>query len=129
MKVKKILFAMFALVCVMAVSVSLVSCSSSDDEGTVTYNMGFDSVSYSGPDASFSDEIAMIDNTFKKELGVTTNQFTDYPGGDEALKTKCEKAGAILNSQADQIKGTYVYSVSKYSSKGSTTIYSWGNLK
>ena len=74
-------------------------------------------------------QVAMIDNTFKKELGVTTNQFTDYPGGDEALKTKCEKAGAILNSQADQIKGTYVYTVSKYSSKGSTTIYSWGNLK
>ena len=69
MKTKKILFAVFALVCVMAVSVSLASCSSSDDEGTVYYMMGFDSASYSGSDTSgMKEETALIENTSARGL-------------------------------------------------------------
>ena len=129
MKVKKNLFAIFALVCVMAVSVSLTSCSSSDDEGAVSYAMGFDSVSYGGPNGGLLEETSLIENTFKKELGVSSNEFQNYPGGDDVLKANCEKAGAILNSQSSQFIGTYVFSVNKYSGKGSSKIYTWGNLK
>ena len=128
MKTKKILFAVFALVCVMAVSVSLASCSSSDDEGTVYYMMGFDSASYSGIDISWmKEEWALIENTFMKELGVTTNTFENYPGGDDAVKSKCEQAATYLNTY--EFVGSYVFVVSRASGKGTSTIYSWGNLK
>ena len=126
---KKILFAMFALVCGIAMSVSLTSCSSSDDEETVSYAMGFDSVSYKGSDDGLSKETNLIENTFKKELGVSSNEFQNYPGGDAVLKTNCEKAGAILNSQADQFQGTSVFIVTKYSGKATTNIYTWANHK
>ena len=77
MKAKKILFAMFALVCVLAVSVSFSSCSKDD------------------------------------------------PGGDEKIKSNCDKAASQLNNMA--FEGSYTYVVTKFTSKGSSTVYSWTN--
>ena len=40
MKTKKILFALFAMVCVMAASVTLTACGSDDEETNVEYKLG-----------------------------------------------------------------------------------------
>ena len=118
MKVKKILFAMFALVCVMAVSVSLSSCSSSnDDESLLYYSLGFSKMNGNYTESAF------IDNTFKTALGVTTDEFTSYPGGDEKIKSNCATAASQLDNMA--FEGSYTYQVSKYTSKGISVVYSW----
>ena len=120
MKVKKILFALFALVCVLAVSVSFSSCSEDDDNETLLYyNLGFSKMNGNLTEAAY------IDDTFKAALGVTTDEFTSYPGGDEKIKTNCDKAASQLNGMA--FTGTYTYVVTKYTSKGISDIYSWTN--
>lgn len=120
MKVKKILFAMFALVCVMAVSVSFSSCSSSnDDETLLYYKLGFTKMN------GTLTEAALIDDVFKAALGVSSDEFTSYPGGDEKIKANCGKAASQLNGMA--FTGTYTYVVTKITSKGSSDIYSWTN--
>ncbi len=70
-------------------------------------------------------EPALIDDTFKAALGVTTDEFTSYPGGDEKIKTNCDKAASQLNGMA--FTGTYTYVVTKITSKGASDIYSWTN--
>lgn len=120
MKVKKILFTLFALVCVLAVSVSFSSCSKDDDNETLLYyRLGFSQMKGDFTEAAF------IDDTFKAALGVTTDEFTSYPGGDEKIKTNCDKAASQLNGMA--FTGTYTYVVTKYTSKGISDIYSWTN--
>ena len=108
---------MFALMCVMAVSVSLSSCSKDDNESLLYYRLAF--AKYNGSPS----ESAYIDDTFKAALGVTSDEFTSYPGGDEKIKANCDKAAAQLN--ATTFKGSYIYEVSKYTSKGISVIYSW----
>ena len=120
MKAKKILFGLFALVCVLAVSVSFSSCSKDDDDETLLYY----SLGFSQMDGNFT-EMAVIDDAFKEALGVTTDTFTSYPGGDEKIKSNCDKAASKLNKMA--FVGTYTYVVSKYTSKGISTVYSWTN--
>ena len=120
MKAKKILFAMFALVCVLAVSVSFSSCSKDDDNETLLYyGLGFSKM-----DGNFT-EMKVIDNTFKEALGVSTDEFTSYAGGDEKIKSNCDKAASKLNNMA--FVGKYTYVVTKFTSKGSSTVYSWTN--
>ena len=120
MKAKKILFALFALVCVLAVSVSFSSCSKDDDNETLLYyRLGFSKVNGNLTESAF------IDDTFKAALGVTTDEFTSYPGGDEKIKANCGKAASQLNGMA--FTGTYTYVVTKITSKGSSDIYSWTN--
>ena len=120
MKAKKILFAMFALVCVMAFSVSFSSCSNDDDnENLLYYSLGFSKMN-----GNFT-ESAYIDDAFKAALGVTTDEFTSYPGGDEKIKSNCAKAASQLDKMA--FEGSYTYVVSKITSKGSSVIYSWSN--
>lgn len=120
MKAKKILFAMSALVCVLAVSVSFSSCSKDDDNETLLYyNLGFSKMNGN------LTESALIDDTFKAALGVTTDEFTSYAGGDEKIKSNCDKAASQLNNMA--FEGSYTYVVTKFTSKGSSTVYSWTN--
>ena len=118
MKTKKILFALFAMVCVMAASVTLTACGSDDEETNVEYNLGFSSV-----DGDFT-EMTYIDNTFKSAIGVSTDTFT-YPAGEEKLKAACEQAAAQLANKA--FSGKYTYLVRKFSSKGVSTFYQWSN--
>ena len=132
MKTKKILFAVFTLVCVMAMSVSLSSCSkSSDDEGTVVYTMGFSQMEYSGVSSSgasltgMTEEMSKISSTFMNQLGVSSETFQNYPGGDDAVISKCNSAAAILNSES--FNGTYVYGVQRVSGKGQSTIFTWSS--
>ena len=120
MKTKKILFALFAMVCVMAASVSLTACGGDDDDETnVEYNLGFSSMK-----SSDLSEIADIDNTFKSAIGVSTDTFT-YPAGEEKLKAACEQAAAQLANKA--FSGEYTYLVRKFSSKGVSDFYKWSN--
>ena len=118
MKTKKILFALFAMVCVMAASVTLTACGSDDDETNVQYSLGF---SYT--DGTYN-EMTIIDDTFKSAIGVTSDSFT-YPAGEEKLKAACEQAAAQLANQA--FTGKYTYVVSKFSNKGVSTFYQWSN--
>ena len=118
MKTKKILFALFAMVCVMAASVTLTACGSDDEETNVEYNLGFSSV-----DGDFT-EMADIDNTFKSAIGVSTDTFT-YPAGEEKLKAACEQAAAQLANEA--FSGEYTYTVDKISSKGVSNFYKWSS--
>ena len=118
MKTKKILFALFAMVCVMAASVTLTACGSDDEETNVEYNLGFSSV-----DGDLT-EMAYIDNTFKSAIGVSTDTFT-YPAGEEKLKAACEQAAAQLANKA--FSGKYTYLVRKFSSKGVSNFYQWSN--
>jgi hypothetical protein len=120
MKAKKNLFAMFALVCAMVFSVSFSSCSKDDDDETLLYY----SLGFSQMDGNFT-EAAVIDDAFKEALGVTSDTFTSYPGGDEKIKSNCEKAASKLNKTA--FTGSYTYAVSKYTSKGISTVYTWTN--
>ena len=111
MKVKKMLFAMFALVCVMAVSVSLSSCSSSnDDESLLYYKLGFSKMNGTLTEAA---------------LGVSSDEFTSYPGGDEKIKSNCDKAASQLNEMT--LEGSYTYEVSKMTSKGVSAVYIWNS--
>ena len=120
MKVKKILFAMFALVCVMAVSVSFSSCSSSnDDETLLYYKLGFTKMN------GTLTEAALIDDVFKAALGVSSDEFTSYPGGDEKIKSNCDKAASQLNEMT--LEGSYTYEVSKITSKGVSAVYIWNS--
>ena len=119
MKTKKILFALFAMVCVMAASVTLTACGSDDEETNVEYKLGFSSVKSSDP-----SEIAVIDNTFKSAIGVSTDTFT-YPAGEEKLKAACEQAAAQLANKA--FSGEYTYTVDKISSKGISNFYKWSS--
>ena len=118
MKTKKILFALFAMVCVMAASVTLTACGSDDEETNVEYNLGFSSV-----DGDLT-EMAYIDDTFKSAIGVSTDTFT-YPAGEEKLKAACEQAAAQLANKA--FSGKYTYLVRKFSSKGVSNFYQWSN--
>ena len=118
MKTKKILFALFAMVCVMAASVTLTACGSDDEETNVEYNLGFSSV-----DGDLT-EMTYIDNTFKSAIGVSTDTFT-YPAGEEKLKAACEQAAAQLANKA--FSGEYTYLVRKFSSKGVSNFYQWSN--
>ena len=119
MKTKKILFALFAMVCVMAASVTLTACGSDDEETNVKYNLGFTSV-----ETSDFTEMADIDNTFKSAIGVNEDTFP-YPAGEEKLKAACEQAAAQLANKA--FSGKYTYLVRKFSSKGVSTFYQWSN--
>ena len=119
MKTKKILFALFAMVCVMAASVTLTACGGDDDDETnVEYNLGF---SYMSGDLS---EMTYIDNTFKSAIGVSEDTFT-YPAGEEKLKAACEQAAKQLDNKA--FSGKYTYDVRKFSNKGVSTFYQWSN--
>ena len=118
MKTKKILFALFAMVCVMAASVTLTACGSDDEETNVEYNLGFSWV-----DGDFT-EMTYIDNTFKSAIGVNEDTFP-YPAGEEKLKAACEQAAAQLANKA--FSGKYTYLVRKFSSKGVSTFYQWSN--
>ena len=119
MKTKKILFALFAMVCVMAASVTLTACGSDDEETNVEYSLSFSSMK-----TSDITEMTYIDNTFKSAIGVSTDTFT-YPAGEEKLKAACEQAAAQLANRA--FSGEYTYVVSKFSSKGASTFYQWSN--
>lgn len=120
MKVKKMLFAMFALVCVMAVSVSFSSCSSSnDDETLLNYKLGFTKMNGNPTEA------ALIDAAFKTALGVSSDEFKTYPGGDEKIKSNCDKAASQLNEMT--FEGSYTYEVSKMTSKGVSAVYTWNS--
>ena len=123
MKTKKILFAVFALLCVMAVSVSLSSCSSSDDEGDVIYSKGITSMSSSSP--SVLEEMSLITSTFNTSLGVSEDTFRNYPGGDEAVISKCNSAAATLDTHT--FAGSYTYTVQRVSGKGTSTIFTWNS--
>ena len=123
MKTKKILFAVFALLCVMAVSVSLSSCSSSDDEGDVIYSKGITSMSSSS--SSVLEEMSLITTTFNTSLGVSEDTFRNYPGGDEAVISKCNSAAATLDNYA--FAGSYTYTVQRVSGKGTSTIFTWNS--
>ena len=118
MKTKKILFALFAMVCVMAASVTLTACGSDDEETNVEYNLGF---SYMSGDLA---EMTYIDNTYKSAIGVSEDTFT-YPAGEEKLKAACEQAAAQLANKA--FSGEYTYAVRKFSNKGVSTFYQWSN--
>ncbi len=120
MKVKKMLFAMFALVCVMAVSVSFSSCSSSDDDETLLYyKLGFTKMNGNPTEAS------LIDDAFKAALGVSSDEFKTYPGGDEKIKSNCDKAASQLKEMT--FEGSYTYEVSKMTSKGVSAVYTWNS--
>ena len=123
MKTKKILFAVFTLVCVMAVSVSLSSCSKSDDEGDVIYSKGITSMSSSS--LSSLEEMNLIITTFNTSLGVSDDTFKNYPGGDEAVISKCNSAAASLDNRA--FEGSYTYTVQRTSGKGTSTIFTWSS--
>ena len=120
MKTKKILFALFAMVCMMAVSVTLTACGSDDDETTIEYSLGFSSMN-----GDFT-ESAIIDDTFKAAIGVTTDTFT-YPAGEDKLRTACEQAARQLDNRA--FTGEYTYVVSKFTNKGKSDFYKWSNKK
>lgn len=119
MKTKKIIFALFAMVCVMAASVTLTACGSDDEETNVQYSLGFSSMK-----TSDLTEMTYIDDTFKSAIGVSTSPFT-YTAGEEKLKAACEQAAAQLANKA--FSGEYTYVVSKFSSKGASTFYQWSN--
>ena len=122
MKTKKILFAVFTLVCVMAMSVSLSSCSKSDDEGDVIYSKGITSMQ-SG--ANVLEEMSLITSTFNTSLGVSEDTFRNYPGGDDAVISKCNSAAASLDNYA--FTGSYTYTVHRTSGKGTSTIFTWNS--
>ena len=118
MKNMKYMSLLLALMCVF--TLVLTSCGSDDDETTIEYSLGFSSMN-----GDFT-ESAIIDDTFKAAIGVTTDTFT-YPAGEDKLRTACEQAARQLDNRA--FTGEYTYVVSKFTNKGKSDFYKWSNKK
>lgn len=121
----KFFSALFAMITIAAMSVTLTSCSDDDEpNGTILYAMGFGEFNVSGMDADFDlSDLTTIEDAFKSALGVNDNTFSMTGKAkecDEKVKQACDQAVKSLEGTA--WKGRYVYVVTNVNT--SSMVYS-----
>lgn len=111
---KSFIFKSMLMIALMCMPFMMASCSDDDDEvTTVTYSMGFNSMS-----TSDTSEMYVIESAYQKALGVSSNNFTmsgSISECDNKVKSACKSAESTLKSQS--IKGSYQFVVTNYTSQ------------
>lgn len=102
--------------CILTITMTIVSCSDDDEKTDVWYALGFTEINTSSPDAF--REMSEIEAAYKKVLGITEEPFSKFgtiEECDQQVLNACQQAENALKDQ--KRKGTYVFEITNANSE------------
>ena len=96
--------------CILTITMTIVSCSDDDEKTDVWYALGFTEINTSSPDAL--REMSEIEAAYKKALGITEVPFSKFgtiEECDQQVLNACQQAENALKDK--KWKGTYVFEI------------------
>ena len=102
--------------CILAITMTVVSCSDDDEKTNVWYALGFTEINTSSPDAL--REMGEIEAAYKKALGITESPFSKFGTVEECnqqVLNACQQAENALKEKS--WKGTYVFEITNANSE------------
>lgn len=103
--------------CILAITMTVVSCSDDDEKTNVWYALGFTEINTSSPDAL--REMGEIEAAYKKALGITESPFSKFGTVEECNQQVLERlASKAENALKEKSwKGTYVFEITNANSE------------
>ena len=86
--------------CILAITMTVVSCSDDDEKTNVWYALGFTEINTSSPDAL--REMGEIEAAYKKALGITESPFSKFGTVEECnqqVLNACQQAENALKEK------------------------------
>lgn len=102
--------------CILTITMTIVSCSDDDEKTDVWYALGFTEINTSSPDAL--REMSEIEAAYKKALGITEVPFSKFgtiEEYDQQVLNACQQAENALKDK--KWKGTYVFEITNANSE------------
>ncbi len=102
--------------CILTITMTIVSCSDDDEKTDVWYALGFTEINTSSPDAL--REMSEIEAAYKKALGITEVPFSKFgtiEECDQQVLNACQQAENALKDK--KWKGTYVFEITNANSE------------
>lgn len=90
--------------CILAITMTVVSCSDDDEKTNVWYALGFTEINTSSPDAL--REMGEIEAAYKKALGITESPFSKFGTVEECnqqVLNACQQAENALKEKAGKV--------------------------